>query len=161
MLDLSLFSSKIQSRGALLFGLPAERSKIPAPESAFGAIACRVRRTGAHGEATMTMARIGKFTLDQAAWVVARGSTTCIDDYGEKTRASSGGDILIGQTRDVKPGDLGVPDGSIINLYVVVVAGIDNEAQQSFIFDKSSTTAANYKLTGTTGSNTLALVLVG
>jgi hypothetical protein len=160
MLDLSLFSSKIQSKGALLFGLPAERSKISAHESAF-AIACRVRRTGAHGEATMTMARIGKFILDQAAWVVARGSTTCIDDYGEKTRASSGGDILIGQTRDVKPGDLGVPDGSIINLYVVVVAGIDNEAQQSFIFDKSSTTAANYKLTGTTGSNTLALVLVG
>jgi hypothetical protein len=160
MLDLRLFSSKIQSKGDLLFGLPAERSKISAHESAF-AIACRVRRTSAHGEATMTMARIGKFTLDQAAWVVARGSTTCIDDYGEKTRASSGGDILIGQTRDVKPGDLGVPDGSIINLYVVVVAGIDNEAQQSFIFDKSSTTAANYKLTGTTGSNTLALVLVG
>jgi len=109
----------------------------------------------------MTMARIGKFTLDQAAWVVARGSATSIDDYGAKTRSNSGGDILLGQTRDVKPGDLGVADGSIVNLYVVVVAGTDNEARQSFIFDRSSTTAANYKLTGTTGSNTLALVSVG
>jgi hypothetical protein len=109
----------------------------------------------------MTMAKIGKFTLDQEAWVVARGSATSIDDYGEKTRANSGSDILLGQKRDVKPGDLGIADGSIVNLYVVVVAGVDNEAPQSFVFDTSSATAANYKLTGTTGSNTLALVSVG
>jgi len=109
----------------------------------------------------MAMAKIGKFTLYNGAAIVARGSATSIDDYGEKTRSQTGPDITIWFKRDVNPGDLGVPDGAIVNLYVVVVAGTDNEARQSFIFDKRSTTVANYKITGITTSNTLELTSVG
>jgi hypothetical protein len=67
---------------------------------------------------------------------------------------------LLGQTKDVDPDKLGVPDGSIISLYVFVVWGTDNEARQSFIFQKGSPVTANYTITGTTLSNTLGLISV-
>jgi hypothetical protein len=60
----------------------------------------------------------------------------------------------------VNPDQLGVPDGSIISLYVFVVWGTDNEARQSFIYQKGSNVTAKYTITGTTLNNTLGLISV-
>jgi hypothetical protein len=108
----------------------------------------------------MAITKIGKFTLHNGGGFVARGEVAYLDDNGEKHLSGNTGDILLGQTKDVNPGDLGVPEGSIISLYVFVVWGTDNEARQSFIFQKDSRTTANYTITGTTLSNTLGLISV-
>lgn len=109
----------------------------------------------------MAMTTIGKFTLHNGGGFVARGKVAYLDDNGEKHLTGDKGDILLGQTKDVDPDALGVPDGSIIDLYVFVVWGTDNEARQSFIYKKGSTVAANYTITGTTLSNTLGLISTG
>lgn len=109
----------------------------------------------------MAMTKIGKFTLHNGGGFVARGQVAYLDDNGEKKLSGNAGDITLGITKDVDPGGLGVPDGSIIDLYVFVVWGTDNEARQSFIFEKGNTTTANYTITGTTLSNTLGLISVG
>lgn len=110
----------------------------------------------------MAMQKIGKFTLDNEGGFVARGKVSWMDDNGEKQLSNgSTGDITLGRTRDVNPGELGVPDGSLVSLYVFVVWGYDNEARQSFIYDASSSVAANYSISGTTLSNSLGLVSVG
>jgi hypothetical protein len=108
----------------------------------------------------MAMTKIGKFTLHNGGGFVARGEVAYLDDNGEKKLTGNDGDILLGQTRDVDPGKLGVPDGAIISLYVFVVWGHDNEARQSFIFERGSRVTANYTITGTTLSNTLGLISV-
>lgn len=108
----------------------------------------------------MAIQKIGKFSLHNGGGFVARGQVAYIDDNGEKHLSSSTGDILLGQTKDVDPGALGVPNGSMISLYVFVVWGTDNEARQSFIFEQGSKVKANYTITGTTLSNTLGLINV-
>jgi hypothetical protein len=109
----------------------------------------------------MAIQKIGKFTLHNGGGFVARGQVAYIDDNGEKHLSHSTGDILLGQTKDVDPGALGVPNGVLISLYVFVVWGTDNEARQSFIFEQGSNVKANYTITGTTLSNTLGLINVG
>jgi len=106
------------------------------------------------------MKSIGKFTLHNGGGFVARGQVAYLNDDGEKHLTAQTSDILLGQTHDIDPGVLGVPDGSIISAYVFVVWGTDNEARQSFIYQKGSAVAANYTITGTTLSNTLGLISV-
>jgi hypothetical protein len=108
----------------------------------------------------MAMTKIGKFSLHNGGGFVARGEVAYLDDNGEKHLSGNTGDILLGQTKDVNPDQLGVPDGSIISLYVFVVWGTDNEARQSFIYQKGSNVTAKYTITGTTLNNTLGLISV-
>ncbi|MFL5283021.1 MAG: hypothetical protein ACJ8AW_19010 [Rhodopila sp.] len=108
----------------------------------------------------MAMSKIGKFTLHNGGGFVTRGEVAYMDDNGEKHLSGNSGDILLGQTKDVNPNQLGVPDGSIVSLYAFVVWGTDNEARQSFILESGSQKVANYTITGTTLSNTLGLISV-
>jgi hypothetical protein len=108
----------------------------------------------------MAMKQIGKFSLHNGGGFVARGQVAWMDDAGEKHLSQSGGDLTLGRTYDVDPGALGVADGSIVSLYVFVVWGTDNEARQSFIYQKGNSTVASYTITGTTLSNTLGLISV-
>jgi hypothetical protein len=109
----------------------------------------------------MAMQKIGKFTLHNGGGFVARGQVAYMDENGEKhLTQKSTSDIRLGETHDVDPGALGVPDGSLVDLYVFVVWGYDNEARQSFIYQKDSKVKANYTITGTTLSNTLGLINV-
>lgn len=79
------------------------------------------------------------------------------DNVNWKTSKQTDG-ITLGKTKTVDPGDLGVPNGSIIILKAVVVAGKDNEAQQQFIYEKGNQATAAYTITGTTLNNTLGLI---
>lgn len=110
----------------------------------------------------MAMQSIGKFTLHNGGGFVARGKVAWLDDNGQKQLSDSVGDLTLGRTYDVDPAQFSnIADGSIIDLYVFVVWGDDNEARQSFIYKKGSSVAANYTITGTTFSNTLGLINVG
>jgi hypothetical protein len=108
----------------------------------------------------MAMKEIGKFSLHNGGGFVARGEVAYLDDNGEKHLSGNAGDITLGRTGDIDPGKLGVPNGSLVSLYVFVVWGTDNEARQSFLYKSDSTVTAKYTITGTTLSNTLGLISV-
>ncbi|OLL31663.1 hypothetical protein BTH42_11195 [Burkholderia sp. SRS-W-2-2016] len=108
----------------------------------------------------MAIQAIGKFILDNGGAFVARGAVAYIEQNGTRHLSATTGDILLGQHAMVDPAQLGVPDGSLILMYVVVVAGTDNEATQSFTFQKESRVVAHYRINGTTKINTLSLISV-
>ncbi len=112
------------------------------------------------GIKVMAMREIGKFSLHNGGGFVARGEVAYIDDNGDKKLSGNAGDITVGLTGDIDPAKLGVPNGSVVSLYVFVVLGTDNEAKQSFIYKSGSTVTAKYTITGTTLSNTLGLIAV-
>lgn len=108
----------------------------------------------------MAMKKIGKFNLHNGGGFVARSKVAWMDDDGEQKLTTDVGDVTLGANQDVDLGSLNVPDGSIVSLYVFVVWGTDNEARQSFVYEKGNPTVAKYTITGTTLSNTLGLISV-
>ena len=106
----------------------------------------------------MAITTVGKFSLHNGGGFVARQMFTYMDENGEKIASKSSGDILLGQTKEFDPGDLGVPDGVTLWSYVFVVWGDDNEARQGFIYKKGAPKTAAYTITGTVRSNTLGLI---
>ena len=108
----------------------------------------------------MAMQQIGKFSLHNGGGFVARGKVAWLDDNREKkVTDSTAGDVTLGFDQDVDPGSLGVPDGAFVSLHVVVVAGSNAEASESFIYQKGNQATAKYEITGTTLGNTLRLIL--
>lgn len=107
----------------------------------------------------MALTKIGKMSLKNSGGFVTRIMFTYLDDDGEKKVTSDGsGDILLGQTKTVDPGDVGVPDDAVTALYAFVVWGTDNEAKRSFIYEKGNPATANYNISGTTLGNDLGLI---
>jgi hypothetical protein len=106
----------------------------------------------------MALKKISKFTLKNDGGYVARGQVSYMDEDGNKVLSSSTGDILLGQTKEINPGELGVPRGSQISLYVFVVWGKDHEAPQTYIYDPDSPRVAKYVSAGTTLGNSLGLI---
>ena len=106
----------------------------------------------------MAMTQIGTFSLYNDGGLIVRGQVSWIDENGKHQLTSATGDVTIRATSAVDPGELGVPDGSIVSLYVFVIWGHDNEARQSFLYQKGNSAVAKYAITGTTLSNTLSLI---
>ena len=106
----------------------------------------------------MALKKIGKFSLHNGGGFAVRGKVAWLDEDGEQKLSSEAGELSLGFTGDVNPGELGVPDGSIVSLYAFVVWGYDNQARQSFLFEKGNPVVAKYTITGTIGSNTLGLI---
>jgi hypothetical protein len=105
----------------------------------------------------MPVQRIGKMSLKNSGGFVARIQFSYLDDNGEKKLTSQSGDVLLGQSQTVDPGDFKVPDGSMLYMHVFVVWGTDNEARRAFFYQKGNTTVANYNISGTTLNNDLGL----
>lgn len=59
------------------------------------------------------------------------------------------GTIHAGQSEDIDPKGLGVPEGSTMKLVVHVNAQHDHTASEEFVYSDQSETQANYKMTGT------------
>jgi hypothetical protein len=106
----------------------------------------------------MALPTIGKFTLHNGGGFVCKPQFKYMDDAGNTVITDKGGDITLGFTHEADPKDFSVPDGSIITLIAFVVWGKDNEAKQSFIYNKNSPDIADYTITGTTLDNTLGLI---
>ncbi len=74
-----------------------------------------------------------------------------------KQLSSKGPTINGGQNSTVDPGDLGVPDGSMVSLHVCVVWGTDHDAAEAYLYQKGNLMQATYTISGTTLSNHLTL----
>lgn len=105
----------------------------------------------------MPMQKIGKMSLKNSGGFVARIQFSYLDNDGNKQLTKQSGDIPLGQTKTVSPGDLGVPDGSMVYMHVFVVWGHDNEANRAFLYEAGNVSVANYNISGTTLSNDLGL----
>jgi|GEM_PF-1491357 len=102
--------------------------------------------------------KVGYVSLHNGGGFVVKMEFKYTTDNVNWKTSNKTGDITLGKTKKVDPGDLGVPNGSIIILKAIVVAGKDNEAQQQFIYEKGNSQTAAYTITGTTLSNTLGLI---
>lgn len=109
----------------------------------------------------MPMPAIGRMSLHNEGGFVARIQISYVDDDGNGGITKQSGDVPLGQTKTVDPGELGVPDGAIVYMHAFVVAGRDNQARRAFIYSKGNTAVASYVISGTTLSNKLGLVNVG
>ncbi len=105
----------------------------------------------------MAYQKVGKFSLHQQGGYVCRTEFVYLDDNGQLQQSSQTSNELLGQTYTTDPGDLGVPDGSILWMKIWVMLGTDNQATQAFMYQKGSNQTANYTCSGTTLSNSLAL----
>ena len=110
------------------------------------------------GNEKMAMQKIGKMSLKNSGGFVARIQLSYLDDEGEKKLTGQTGDITLGFSKTVDPGELGVPDGAMLYMHVFVVWGYDNEAKRAFIYEKGNVNTASYIITGTTLNNDLGLV---
>jgi hypothetical protein len=107
----------------------------------------------------MALQKIGKMRLKNGGRFVARIQFSYMDDNGEKKLTGQTGDVAPGrQTKTVDPGEMGVPDGSMVYLHVFVIWGTDNEARGAFTYEKGNVSTANYTITGTDLSNDLRLI---
>ena len=106
----------------------------------------------------MPLQKIGKMSLKNQGGFVARIAFSYFDDDGEKKISSHTGDLTLGFTQTADPGDLGVPDSSVVSMYAFVVWGRDNEAKRAFLYEKGNPHVANYNISGTTLDNELGLV---
>ncbi|BFO55038.1 MULTISPECIES: hypothetical protein [Comamonadaceae] len=107
------------------------------------------------------MQTIGHFSLRNQGGFVVKLQFVYWDDKGNKIHRDGTDSFPLGQTRTADPGDHGVPDGALVELYAFVVWGNDNEANQVFTYRKGSPVTAHYTISGTTLSNHLALTSVG
>lgn len=106
----------------------------------------------------MPLQQIGKMSLKNSGGFVARIQFSYLDENGEKKLTGQSGDVLLGQTKTLDPGEMGVPDGSMTYMYVSVVWGRDNEATRAFLYQKGNVSVANYLISGTTLNNDLGLI---
>jgi len=103
---------------------------------------------------------IGKFSLKNQGGFVAKLQCVYWDSNGNKIHCDGTGNIPLGQTESMDPGDHGVPNGALVSLYAFVVWGSDNEANQMYTYAQGNTVVASYAISGTTLSNALALLSV-
>jgi hypothetical protein len=108
----------------------------------------------------MALQKIGKMSLKNQGGFVTRIMFSYLDDNGEKKLSGHTGDITLGFTQTADPGDLGVPDQSVVSMYAFVVWGKDNEANRAFLYEKGNPATANYNISGTTLDNELGLVSI-
>lgn len=101
------------------------------------------------------METVGKFKLKNKGGFVAKMKFVYLNDEGNRIKTSTTGDIPVAQSQTISPEDLAVPNNSILDLYVVVVAGSDQESDKMFHFDKNSRKIANFEISGTTLHNSL------
>jgi hypothetical protein len=106
----------------------------------------------------MPLTQIGKMSLKNEGGFVARVQFAYVDDNGNKQLTGQSSDVLLGQTSTFDPGSMGVPDQSMVSMYVDVVWGTNNEAMRNFTYAKGNTSCANYMISGTTLNNDLGLI---
>jgi hypothetical protein len=96
------------------------------------------------------MQTIGAFKLRNNGGFVCAPAAKYIDADGNFQQSSNGGNIALGQGEMFSPGDHGVPDGCVMQMYIWIEAGSDRTGQPFFVYDSSSNMYAEYDITGTT-----------
>jgi hypothetical protein len=108
------------------------------------------------------MQEIGFFSLkNDSAFDVYLEAVYSVDG-GPNVRVgpTTGLGYPVGKSSTADLGKLGVPNGSVVSLYAVVVAGNNDQAKEQYVFQEGSSVTAKYKITGLTLSPHLHLLSV-
>lgn len=105
----------------------------------------------------MPMQTVGKFSLTNQGGFVVKIEFQYLDHNGNRQVVGESGAIDLGNTKTVDPGDYGVPDGSITWLYVDVIWGENNLAQQAFLYARGNAQTASFVISGNALDNHLGL----
>jgi hypothetical protein len=97
-----------------------------------------------------TMDTIGSFKLTNNGGFVCAGKVQYIDPNGFPKRSDRWHYINVTESETMNPSEKGVPSGSLIEMYIDIVAGNDRTGGTYFIYDPSSNRRAEYSITGTT-----------
>jgi len=103
------------------------------------------------------LAKVRLVRLNNRGAFVVRLQFVYVDSQGRKIRTRGTGDIRLGETVTVNPGDFGVPEGATFHVYASVVAGRDKISCESFVYNPSIDLGIEYRTTGTTLFNSLTL----
>lgn len=101
------------------------------------------------------METVGKVTLHQEGWFAAKLQFV-YKKGNEWVHVDGSGSLAIKQSVTMDPGACGVPDGAEFSVYVFVVWGSDNQGHEVFTYQSGNTRTAEYTISGTTLSNSLA-----
>ena len=103
-----------------------------------------------------TVQTIDQMSLYNGGLFVARIKFNWFDpNTGELWVSDPGPNITLWFTGKLPPGSVGVPSGSAVIMHVDVVAGLDNNAQQAFLYRSDASQTAKYSISGTTSNNAL------
>ena len=98
---------------------------------------------------------VRRVRLNNRGWFVVRLQFVYTDSSGRQIRTRSTGDIRLGETVTVDPGEYGVPEGATFRVHASVVAGRDKTSVESFVYSASGNYSADFVTTGTTLINSL------
>lgn len=97
---------------------------------------------------------INRISLTNKGGFVCSINFVYIDDQGQTHEVKGTGNFPVLQTRDLSPGEVGVPPDMQVALKVGVVAGHDAQGKY-FTFNPACSKTAYYTISGTTLDNTL------
>lgn len=97
-----------------------------------------------------TLSKRGLVTLRNEGAFVCKVCFCWFDSVGKLQETGNSRDLPVLQTDLVDPGDLGVPNGSVCFLKVIVVAGSDRSSPVMFIYRKGGLDGYAYTIKGTT-----------
>lgn len=106
----------------------------------------------------MSLQKAGKITLENAGYFVARIEISYQIGNGPKKRTSQTPDITKGTTRTIDPGNVGVPDGATVQLYVYILWGKDVEAPEAFLYEQGNGMNVRYNVSGVAWNPALVLL---
>jgi hypothetical protein len=95
------------------------------------------------------------FVLNNFGGFVCAGKIAYLDDAGDEQLTDDYGKIPNPQSETMDAASKGVPDGSVMRLYIWIEAGDDRTGAPYFICDYSSPNHAHYNITGTTLDSTV------
>jgi hypothetical protein len=98
------------------------------------------------------------FRLKNDGGFVARIHVVYRIGTAEEQTKEIGGDVLLGQEKEVIFGEHDIPEGSIVKLKAHIVWGTDNVAKQAFTYKKDATKVVRYVTSGTTLNNSLGAI---
>lgn len=105
------------------------------------------------------MKSIGKMKLQNFGGFIAKLRFEYYDeDKNIWIQTNETGNIALGFSKEVKPGDYGVPDNSLCRLYAFVLWGTDKLSKEMFKYEQNNTKTACYRISGTTQDNSLTFI---
>jgi hypothetical protein len=96
------------------------------------------------------MQSIGGFKLRNNGGFVCAGKVQYIDGDGNPKTSDRWHNIALGQDEMMWPKEKGVPDGSVMRMYIDITLGDDRTGTPYFLYDSKLTNYADYDITGTT-----------
>jgi len=94
--------------------------------------------------------KIGGFILRNNGAFVCSGKVMYMEQDGSSGTTDGFGNIMAGQQETMRPSDKGIAQGTLIQLYIDIMAGSDRTGGTYYRYGPGSNNFAQYSITGTT-----------